>query len=345
MRPIGISVASRSGLSPTKVASAARAAEVAGCTAFFVSERVADAVALSQVALAATDTIRVGTAVANAALRHPALLAMTASTLADAYGGRFVLGLGIANRRLNQDLLGMAPIRSDLTFMRSYVSVLRGVWSGPSGPLAADPFHIGQLHLDRPAGGPVPVYLAGLLPRMLQLAGETADGVLLNLTSASRLPTIMANIAVGAARAGRDPAGVPVQCLLPTCLSDDTAAAAAAARSVVVGYAQHPAARQLFGESGFAAEIDAIDHALRAGDQAGATALVTDELAGAFVLYGTPADCLARIDDCRAAGVTLPILFPMPVAGDWDGAIDRAVALAAEYASRKESPCSNVPTA
>lgn len=335
MRSLGISVPSRSGLSPARVAEAARAAEAAGCAAFFVSERVADAVALSAVALAATETITVGTAIANAVVRNPALTAMTAATFAEAYRGRFWLGLGVANRRLNHEILGVPRIESELTFLRSYVSTLRNTWAGAG------------IELDRPARQ-VPLHLAGLLPRMLQLAGEIGDGVVLNLATVARLPSILADIATGARRVGRDPASVSVSCLVPTCLSDDSAAAAAAARQVVLGYAQHPAARQLFHEAGFGPDIEAIVVALVAGDTAAATELVSDDLAAAFVVYGDRDECRNRIEAYRAAGVHLPILFPMPVAGDWDGAVERALALAAEdehraALSRKDAPCSNVP--
>lgn len=328
MRPIGIGVASRSGLSPARLAIAARDSEDAGCNAFFISERTADAVTLSQLALAATTTIRVGTAVANAGVRHPALTAMTAATLAEAYGGRFTLGLGIANRHLNQTVLGVPAPASELSYMREYVGVLRSVLGRSGGRVTGAAFQVGPLALDRVPNAEVPILLAGLLPRMLQLAAEVADGVILNLTTVSRLATVEENLAIGAARGGRDRGEVSVSCMLPTCLSDDTEAARRAATDVVVGYAQHPAARQLFRDSGFGPEMDAICASLAEGDRDRAAGLAGGDLVDAFVLHGTEADCLHRIDAYRAAGVNLPILFPMPVHGDWDGAINRAIQLA-----------------
>jgi alkanesulfonate monooxygenase SsuD/methylene tetrahydromethanopterin reductase-like flavin-dependent oxidoreductase (luciferase family) len=329
MQQIGVCVASRSGLSPARVAAAARASEEAGCTAFFVSERVADALSLCQVALAATTRIRVGTAVANAGARHPAVTAMTALTMAQAYDGRFTLGLGVANRLLNEELLG-APPAPPLAYMREYVAVLRAVLTGDTGRVDGTVFRVGPLTPDRPAdGATVPVLLAGLLPRMLELAGEVGDGVILNLATVARLPAVLASVAAGARRAGRDPADVPVACLVPCCLGDDPEASAAA-RDVVLGYAGYPAARHVFGDSGFAAEIDAVGAALAAGDRDRAAALLRPDLVDAFVAYGPEQAVRDRVDAYRSAGVDLPILFPMPVGGDWDGAVTRAVHLAGQ---------------
>jgi alkanesulfonate monooxygenase SsuD/methylene tetrahydromethanopterin reductase-like flavin-dependent oxidoreductase (luciferase family) len=326
MQQIGVCVASRSGLSPARVAATARASEDAGCSAFFVSERVADAVTLCQVALAATTRIRVGTAVANAWVRHPALTAMTALTMAEAYDGRFSLGLGVANRVLNEQLLG-APPAPPLSYMREYVAVLRAVFAGDAQRVQGSVFRVGPVAPDRPAGDkPVPVLLAGLLPRMLELAGEIGDGVILNLATVARMPAVLASVATGARRAGRDPADVPVACLVPCCLDNDLEASAMAARAVVLGYAGHPAARHLFGD----AEIDAVAAALAAGDRDRAAALLRPDLVDAFVAHGPEQAVRDRVDAYRRAGVDLPILFPMPVGGDWDGAVTRAVHLAGQ---------------
>lgn len=326
MQPIGICLASRSGLAPTRVAELARDAEQAGCGAFFVAERAADALALCQLALAATSRISVGTAVANAPARHPALTAMTAAAMAEAYGDRFMLGLGMANPDLNQRVLGL-PAAPPLTFMREYVAVVRTVLAGAGEPFAGAVFNVGPLPPDRPAPGgsaSVPVLLAALLPRMLQLAGEVADGVILNLTALPRLPAVLENVARGARRAGRSPSAVQVACVLPCCLSDDATAARQAARGVVAGYARHPAVRRLFQDTGFGPDP-------------------TDDMVDALVLHGDERACRERIDAYRAAGVDLPIVFPMPTGEGWDAAFDRAVQLCAQASERKDTPCQVSP--
>ncbi|WP_219415314.1 LLM class flavin-dependent oxidoreductase [Pseudonocardia nigra] len=135
---LGLSVATRSGLPAARIAACAAEAEAAGADAFFVAERVADALPIAQAALAATRSIGVGTAVANARLRHPALLAMTAGTLDELSGGRFLLGLGTANAALNEATLNL-PAVPPVASMREYVDVLRRTLAGEpdaGGPIA-----------------------------------------------------------------------------------------------------------------------------------------------------------------------------------------------------------------
>jgi alkanesulfonate monooxygenase SsuD/methylene tetrahydromethanopterin reductase-like flavin-dependent oxidoreductase (luciferase family) len=96
-----LSIASHSGLAPAAIGALAGAAERAGFTAVFVAEGHGDALALCHPVAAATSRVRVGTAVANAALRPPVLAAKTAVQLDRASDGRFVLGLGVANPIMN----------------------------------------------------------------------------------------------------------------------------------------------------------------------------------------------------------------------------------------------------
>ncbi|MGB3437650.1 MAG: LLM class flavin-dependent oxidoreductase [Actinophytocola sp.] len=308
--PLGLSVASRSGLPARRFAELAVDAEAAGLDAFLVAERVADSFALCQAALAATSTITVGTAVANARLRHPALTAMTVATLDELYGGRVLIGLGVANAALNEGALGLPP-SAPVPFMRDYVRALRAHLAGD----AAGPT------LDRaPARADVPIYVAGLQPRMLRLAGEVADGVLLNLTTPATLPGALAEVA----RAGRD---VTVACILPCAVGTG---AGTAGRELVVGYALHPAAAKLFATSGYLGEMTAIAGLLRDGERARALDLVTDAMVDDFLLHGDEHDVAKRIATYQAAGVDLPILFPIAEEGDWDRAVTATIDLAAK---------------
>jgi len=101
------------------------------------------------------------------------------------------------------------------------------------------------------------------------------------------------------------------------CLSDDAAAAAAAARAVVLRYVLHPSVSALFGETGGGVDLRAARELTLAGDRAGAAAQVPQQVADGFVAHGSAATCAARVKEYRDAGVDLPVLFPVPVAGDW----------------------------
>ncbi len=152
---------------------------------------------------------------------------------------------------------------------------------------------------------------------MLGLAGRIADGVILNLMSPAQAGQAASQVRAAAAAAGRDPATVEVACVVHCCLSADDQAAAAAARDVVPRYVLHPAVPRLFGEHD-GVSLQAVRERLLAGDRAGAVALVPQQVADGFVAHGDARACARRLAGYRAAGVDLPIVFPMPVGGQWD---------------------------
>src|SRR5580704_4883987 len=313
---IGLSIASHSGLAPARVGELAAAAERAGFGAVFVAEGHGDALALCHPVAAATRRVRVGTAVANAALRPPALAAKTAAQLDHAADGRFVLGIGVGNPVMN-GRFGIAPF-PPLQMVEEYVAVVRAVLAGSTAGHAGGLFRTGMIPLDSPpVRADLPIYLGALGPRMLELAGRIADGVVLNLMSPAQAGKAAGLVRTAAAAAGRDPAAVEIICVVHCCLSGDANAAAAAARDVVPRYVLHPAVTALFGEDGLGADLRPVRELLLAGDRAGATARVPQPVADRFVAHGDAAACGQRLAEYRAAGVDLPVLFPMPVGGDW----------------------------
>ena len=313
--PLGLSIASHSGLPPAGVGAVAQAAELAGFSAVFVAEGHGDALALCHPVAAATRHARIGTAIANAALRPPVLAAKTAAQLDHASDGRFILGLGVANTVMNARF-GVEP-HPPLTMIEEYAAVVRAVLAGSPDGYEGRVFRTGMVPLDSPpvrAG--LPIYLAALGPRMLELAGRVADGVILNLMSPAQAGEAARVVRASARAGGRDPASVEVACVVHCCLADSDSAAAAA-RAVVPRYVLHPATPRLFGELDGGPSLRGVREKVLAGDRAGAAGLVPQQVADGFVAHGGADECLARVTGYLAAGVDLPILFPMPVGGDW----------------------------
>ena len=315
----GLSIASHSGLPPARIGALAGAAERAGFSAVFVAEGHGDALSLCHPVAAATQGVRVGTAIMNAALRPPVLAAKTAAQLDQAAGGRFILGLGVANSVMNARF-GI-PSFAPLPMIEEYVGVVRAVLRGQAAGYDGRVFRTGVVPLDSPpVRADLPIYLAALGPRMLELAGRIADGVILNLMTPAQAGRAASAARAAAQAAGRDPASVEIACVVHCCLSEDSAAAAAAARAVVPRYVLHAAAPRLFGElDGLRDGVDlrAVRELVLAGDRAGAAVQVPQQVADGFVAHGSAARCAARLADYRAAGVDLPVVFPMPVDGDW----------------------------
>ena len=318
--PLGLSIASHSGLPPAGVGAVAQAAELAGFSAVFVAEGHGDALALCHPVAAATRHVRIGTAITNAALRPPVLAAKTAAQLDHASAGRFVLGLGVANTVMNTRS-GIAPF-PPLAMIEEYTAVVRAVLGGSKDGYEGRVFRTGMVPLDSPpARAALPVYLAALGPRMLELAGRIADGVILNLMTPAQAGEAARVVRASARAAGRDPASVEVACVVHCCVSgggaDDRAAAAAAARAIVPSYVLHPGAPKLFGELDGGPSLRGARDKVLAGDRAGAAALVPQQVADGFVAHGDADECLGRVSEYLAAGVDLPVLFPVPSGGDW----------------------------
>jgi alkanesulfonate monooxygenase SsuD/methylene tetrahydromethanopterin reductase-like flavin-dependent oxidoreductase (luciferase family) len=315
-KPLGLSIASHSGLPPAAVGAVAGAAEAAGFSAVFVAEGHGDALALCHPVAAGTRRVRVGTAIANAALRPPVLAAKTAAQLDHAADGRFVLGLGVANTIMNTRF-GIAPF-APLRMIEEYVGVVRAVLGGSPGGYDGQVYRTGMVPLDSPpvrAG--LPVYLAALSPRMLALAGRIADGVILNLMTPAQAGAAAGVVRAAARAAGRDPASVEVVCVVHCALSDDRFAAALAARAAVLRYVLHPSVPRLFGELDGGPSLGGVREVLLAGDREGAAGRVPQLVADGFVAHGDVTQCADRIAEYRAAGVDLPVLFPVPIGGDW----------------------------
>jgi F420-dependent oxidoreductase-like protein len=241
--------------------------------------------ALTALAVAGSQVpgIEVGTAVVPTYPRHPAVLAQQALTTALAIGGRLTLGIGLSHQIVIEDMYGYSfdkPARH----MREYLSVLLPLLDGEQAAFDGDTVHA-HLGLSTPRVGRVPVLLAALAPRMLELAGARTDGTVLWMTG----PATVADYVVPAITAAATAAGRPsprVVCTLPVCVTSDVAAARAGADKVFAIYGQLPSYRAMLDREGAAGPGDVAiagdEDAVAAQITALAEAGVTDFVAGEF---------------------------------------------------------------
>jgi alkanesulfonate monooxygenase SsuD/methylene tetrahydromethanopterin reductase-like flavin-dependent oxidoreductase (luciferase family) len=230
----------------------------------------------------AQDTgLRTGISVVPAArMWTPLSLAAQAATLAQFSGGRFVLGLGTGGYGSGfWSSVGLA--NRPIGVMRDYVTQVRallagetvtdgspdgdapdgGVSDGGGAPGWPSPASLGVRDLPD-----APVYLAALGPQMLRLAGETADGALLNWATSERIALSRARIDEGSARAGRAAGSVPMTMYIRVCIDDDLDAARQAFGAQVLGYAmgrpgipQDAGYRGLFAQMGYDDELSELE--------------------------------------------------------------------------------------
>jgi alkanesulfonate monooxygenase SsuD/methylene tetrahydromethanopterin reductase-like flavin-dependent oxidoreductase (luciferase family) len=256
-------------------------------------------------------SLRTGISVVPAArMWTPLSLAVQAATLAQLSSGRFVLGLGTGGYGPGFWASVGLPDRP-IAVMREYVTEVRGLLAGQqvtAGPIVArDGTGPGAPGWPRSASlglaslPPAPVYLAALGSQMLRLAGEIADGALLNWATPERIAVSRAQVDAGAARAGRDPGAVPMTMYIRVCIDDDVAAARQAFGAQVLGYAmgrpgtpQGAGYRGLFAQMGFGAELDELEQRRdRGAAMPELVAAASDEMLGAVGYYGPAAPASA----------------------------------------------------
>jgi probable F420-dependent oxidoreductase len=302
----------------------ARLAEAHGYESIWVPEGSGkDAFSQLTAYALSTQHVQLGTGITTIYTRTPSLLAMTAGTLDQVSGKRAILGLGIGHREGIEQGHGVTfgkPLRR----MREYVATIRAVLGGENIPKAIE-VPVKRFRLEFAPERPVlPIYIAALGPRMCQLAGEIADGVLMNWATLSYVKEAIANVRLGAQRAGREPEEVGIACYIRAAVGPDAGAIKQALARETVRYISLDFYRQMFNHSGFAEETDAVMKALPQGVDSAAE-YISDRMLEAVAVFGSPETCRRRIEGYRALGVTHPVVAPVPVGADvyesWAGVI------------------------
>jgi alkanesulfonate monooxygenase SsuD/methylene tetrahydromethanopterin reductase-like flavin-dependent oxidoreductase (luciferase family) len=293
-QPRGTGFALRDPLPWKDFAEIARAGERLGYAAVFLPE-ISGRDALAALAALAGETreLMLGTGVVPIRSRTTILTAMAAATVHERSGGRLVLGIGTGD-------LG----RGALDVLRGEVHALRALFAGERIEHEG-----GKVGLGLDPGSRVPVWISALGPRAMRLAGEVADGLVLNWCPPERVAFARERVREGAEGAGRDPAAVTVAVYVRACIEQEERAALPALREAAGQYASYPAyARQLVA-SGLGAEAELAAAAHRLGDPDG----VPEALVRAVALLGPRLEALGRLGAYREAGADLPVVYPVPV--------------------------------
>jgi F420-dependent oxidoreductase-like protein len=264
---------------------------------------------------ARTSRIRLGSGIMQAGTRTPALLAMTAMSLASMSGGRFVLGLGVSGPQVIE---GWHGIRFDrpLTRMRETAEIVRRAIRGERvayrGQVYELPLPGGEGKALRSSASPrqVPIYLATLSPRSLEMTGEIADGWLGTSFMPEHARVFFDHIEAGARRAGRALASLDLHAGGHLAFGDDVERLIAARKPGLaftlgaMGSRQHNFYNDAFKRAGYVDAALEVQRLWLEGKREDAAARVPDELAVQVNLLGTEAMVRERVEVYRRAGVT-----------------------------------------
>ena len=252
-------------------------------------------------------SLRLGTAIVPAYTRGPALMAMTAATMAEAAPGRFVLGLGTSSdvivERWND-----TPFTDPYKKTRDMVRFLKLALTGEKVDQAFDTFTVKGFKLGRPLAPELvpPILVAALRPGMLRMAGREADGAIINWLSADDVAKVVPEVGEGKEIVAR----------IFVCPSEDAATVRHYARFAIAAYLNVPVYAAFHEWLGRGPALKPMWDAWQAGDRKAATAAIPDEVVDELVIHGSPETCRAHIARYVANGVTTPALAILPFGVD-----------------------------
>ena len=319
---LGLLITGGGGLA--EIAESARLAEEAGFTSAWATEFYDRSATVSlAVMAAATSRITIGSAIAYAFGRTPLVWAAEARDLDELSDQRLILGLGTGTRRMQQDWHGLDG-EHPASRMEELVPLIRRLLSLHEGPVDHDGrFYRLHVHPTVPVGPPpradLPIYLAGVNPRMIQAAGTVGDGLVGHPLFTPEYVRDVARPALvrGAERADRD-SPVPIAGYLTCSVDADRDAARQAARVVVAFNSTVKTYRVVHRHHGFEGHAEVIRERWQGGDFQAAVEAVPDEMLDAIALAGTPDEVRARFDE-RWAGLYEHTLLWPPAFRGMDG--------------------------
>ncbi len=266
---------------------------------------------------AQTSRIDVGSAIMQIPARTPTMTAMTAATLDTLSGGRFRLGLGVSGPQVSEGWHGV-PYAKPLARTREYVDIVRMALSRQrvryagatyTLPLPDGPGKALQLTV-RPVREQIPIYLAAIGPKNLELAGEIADGWLAVFFAPQFAHQQLGYLAAGRARSGKTLEGFDVVPTVPLVVGEDVDACAEPVRNYAALYIGGMGSREqnfyndLAVRMGYAQEAADVQRRYLSRDYAGAAAAVPAQFVDSTSLLGPPKRIVERLSDFAEAGVT-----------------------------------------
>jgi F420-dependent oxidoreductase-like protein len=336
----------RPGRRPEDVLRVAEEADRLGYSVGWAGEATgSDAVSLLAWLAARTTRMDLGAGVMQIPARSPAMTAMTAATLDTLSAGRFRLGLGVSGGQVSEGWHG-SRFTDPLARTREYVEIVRmALARGPveyagrhhTLPLPGGPGRPLRLGI-RPPRPSVPVYLAALGPRNLELTGEIGDGWLALFLDPARAGEQLAPIRAGRRRAGLGMDGFDVAATVPLAVGDDAEACARHVRGFTALYLGGMGTRgqnfytRLAARMGYEEEARRVQDLYLAGRTRAAAEAVPQGFLDRTSLLGPAGGLPARLREYAACGVTTLCAMPLTGTAEGDAAALRALADAHAHA-------------
>ena len=298
-------------------------AERLGAAVCFVAEAWGtDGVSPLAYLAAKTDRILLASGILQLGIRSPTLVAQTALTLSSLCDNRFILGLGVSGPQVIEGLHGQ-PFAHPLGRMRETIEIIRMAFAGERIAYCGRHFTLPRpggegkaLRLSQPANSDIPIYLATLAPRMLELTGELADGWIGTSFIPRGAAAYTDHLLAGAARAGRSLGDLDLSQGGDVAFSDDVDALVAERKRGLafslggMGSARTNFYNDAYSRQGWAQAAAHVQRLWVAGKREEAVACVPDDMVLETTLIGSQSMVRERMRAWRDAGITTLRVYP-----------------------------------
>lgn len=312
------------GMSPQDIVECVKLAEELGYESAWVAEgHGGDQFSVLTACALATEKIKLGTSITSVFVRTAPTIAMAAASVDYFSNGRFILGMGTSHKVQVEPEHGL-EFTKPVQRLRECVDIVRGILKDSDVNYHGEIYDIDRFDLwFEPLRKEIPIYVAAVFPKMLEICGEISQGAILTWCTLDHAELAAWHVGVGARNAGRVPGDVEVASLLPCAVSDNRESARDLMRQPIASYAgRFPRYRKLMVDAGFPDEIEKVRVAWQAGNIQESLNLVPGALIDKIGLVGTASEVQEKLADYRKAGITLPIVSPRFIG---DGAKEQAL--------------------
>lgn len=305
--PIGVSLGDM--VPPERIGERARDLEQLGYSHLMIPEDYwyEPALVCATLALAATDSVPIGTSIVSGLVRHPAVLAMEIAGISRAFPGRFRpgIGLGLPDWLRQMGLMPEKPVAA----LRESVGSIRRLLEGETVTLEGSRFALDRIGITHPALEPVPIAMGVSGPMLLRLSGELADTTLLAASSGGAyIRYARSQVERGLAKSGREPAAMRYSTIALTCVDRDGARARELARPVLASFLGEFGTNTMTDAYGIS---DALSDMIERLGPEGIAAEMPDEWLEDLALVGSPREVEVKMRAWLDAGLdSICIFFP-----------------------------------
>jgi len=253
-----------------------------------------------------TKTQKIGSSIINIYSRSPAVIAMGAATVDTLSNGRLILGLGTSSFPVVETFHGY-KFEKPLQRMREYVEIIRLVLSGKKIDYTGEIFNLKNFTLlIKPKRESIPIYLAAVNQKMVDLTWDIGDGVIFYLRPIKEMKETITKM--------QSKKKIDVTCQIITCVAEDSDVAIERAKKTLAFYVSvGKVYREFLAKNGFKNETSNIFDEFKKSGLSSNYKLVSDSMVQALCISGTPEECKKQLQNFYETGINLPIIQFNPV--------------------------------